>query len=110
MKINLLRQSMNPLEKDKVDEMMNDYRTKYDEILSNAGGDMQSVHLQVEEMIVQLREHYKNDMEVTVELPTSGKQWKELLSKHGTIALGTHVDTGKLCLMVMDADDTGISY
>jgi len=109
MKVKLLRQSLNPIEIEVLTEMMEEYEASYDTILENAGGDMKSVHEQVEDMIKDLSEKYKSDCEVEVELPTSGRKWNDLLSRYGTIALGTHVDTGKLCLMILDSEDNGIA-
>ena len=105
-----MRQSMNPVKQEALERMLAEYQKEYDIILDNCGGDMKSVHEQVEEMIVKMAEKYKDDIEVKVDLPKSGKQWAALNKEHGVISVGTHVETGKVALIIMDDEDAGIAF
>lgn len=109
MKVKLLKQSLSPVKKDKFDAMMDEYQSTYDSILEENGQDMKVVHEKVEELIAELQNKYKNDREIEIDMPTSGKAWTKLLDEYGTIALGRHVDTDKLCLMILDSQDSGIA-
>jgi len=110
MKVSMMRSSMNPVKQEALERMLAEYQKEYDIILGNAGGDMKAVHLQVEDMIVRLSEKYKEDIEIKVELPANGKQWAALNKEHGVISVGTHITTGKVALIIMDEEDSGIAF
>jgi len=111
-KVKLVRKSLNPVHKDDLDRMMEDYKTRYDAILGNVGHDMKKVHEQVEEMILTIRKDYEDESLILTDMPTSLKKWNELIVTHGNvpITIGTDVDTGKLMLVLMDQDDSGLAY
>lgn len=110
MKVALLRQSLNPVADRALDRMMEDYKSAYDTILDEHGQDMKTVHEMVEEMIEELNVKYKDDIEIMIELPKSAKQWAKLIDTHGVISIGTHAETGKVALIIMDKADSGIAF
>lgn len=110
MKVKILRQSMNPVKDDKLNAMVKDYQKSFDGILEECGADMQAVHTKVEELLQYLQKKYKDDMELEIDMPKSGKQWKALIEEHGVISVGTHVETGKVCFIIMDSDDSGLAF
>ena len=109
MKVKLLKQSMSPVDEGKFNAMMDEYKSSYDTIIEESRGDMKKAHEGIDKMIEVLHDKYKGDRELEVDLPKTGKAWSVLLDKYGTIALGTNIDSGKLCLMILDNDDAGIA-
>ena len=110
-KVNLIRQSLNPVKQEDLEVMMKDYQTRFDLIMSESNGDMKKVHESTDELIAAIREEYKDQMTLRINMPTSLKQWKNLITEMGGhISIGTHVESGAITLVLMDDDDSGLAY
>ena len=109
MKVQIIRQSMTPIEFEIHAQMMDEYQLNYDKLTEQSAGDMQKLHESLDNMIKDLTKRYEEHLSKEVDMPKTKKAWTELLDTYGAIIVGTHVDTGKLMLIVMDDQVQGIS-
>lgn len=113
MKVKIYRQSGNPVLKEDLDRMMVVYKAEFDKILEKCGNDMEKVNNAIEGeggLMSKLAVEFESERELEIELPKSAKKWKELVGKFGVVSIGTKDETGKLCLIMMDAMDSGLAY
>ena len=109
MKVKMIRQSYTPVKDSVNKEMMDEYKLNYDKLTELHGTDMQSLHSSIEELIGDLRSKYEDRLSEYIDMPKSGKQWKQLLDQYGAVIVGSHVDTGELLLIIMDEEDRGVA-
>lgn len=100
MKVKTVRQSGMPVILSKKDEYEVEFKEKFDEIQKEVGMDMKAFHEKLEAVDVELASKY--DTIVELNLPDSGKKWKNLIKEYGSVLVSTHKDTGEVMLVIMD--------
>jgi hypothetical protein len=102
MKIELMRQSGQPVDLGDRDKYDNDFKAFYDKAAERAGLDMLKLARFMRFGERQLAKKYNNLVEV--ELPKSEKAWKALQAKYEDCPIMTAVNlkNSKLILIIMD--------
>jgi len=100
MKVKVVRQSGHPVNLEDAKKFKEDFQSEYDKIQAEVGADMKAFH----DELIKLDEKMANKYDTIVEwdLPKSGKKFKEIISKYGSVLVSTHKDTEELMLVIMD--------
>ena len=100
MKVLIARQSGLPVDDSKAEDFRIDWQARFDELKQKNGTDMLAMEKDLELMEKEMEEKY--ELVSKVELPKSGKAWKEIIETYSGVLVSTHKDTGEVVLIVMD--------
>lgn len=108
MKVKIIRASGNPVRQEKADEYRDAWQKGFDSIVEEKGKFGPETSEALDALDRKLSEEYKDLTVETVELPKTGKAWKQLLNEYGAVMVATsmedgeHSKSGDLLLVVND--------
>jgi len=98
--VTIIKQSGNPVDEGDAKAFLKEWKAGFDKLFE-VEGDMAVVTEKAQAYEEELMKKY--DIEKNVELPKSGKEWKELLDQHHSgIMVDVHVKTGELMFIILD--------
>lgn len=102
MKVRVCRASGQPVDPDKAAAYQKEWQDGFDAAVEKYGKYGPETSKVLDELDKELQEKYNDLTIVEMELPKSGKAWKELLSDYGAIVVGTSLETDELVFIVND--------
>ena len=99
-KVKVIRQSGNAVDIEANKAYVEEFQSRYDELKTECGLDMEKMHKKLEELDAELELKY--DVISVWDLPDSKIKWKKLIAEYGSFMVSEHVHTGELLLVVMD--------
>ncbi len=98
--VKVVRQSGAPVFLNKLAEYEDEFKTRYDSIISEVGNDMREVHITLEMLDHELAGKY--DTIVEMQLPNNINAAKKFVEEYGSYMVSTHKDTGEVLIVIMD--------
>lgn len=108
MKVKMFRMSGNPVDPVKAKQREDDWKSGFDTIIEKHGKHGPETNKELDELEASLLKKYNDLTLIDVELPRTGKAWKELLSTYGNVMATTavedneHAKSGDILLVVND--------